>query len=194
MVALSRVPSEDLVKPPSEGKTSDADDAQSSSNPGDLVARVALRKERNRQSAASSRKRQKLRTEELEEENGRLVHENKCLRLLLQRHLGEASAGVLAEAGLSGEQSPVGGLYSKLASHSGYAHASPDPAADGAADALPPSVVAASPAASCSSTELRPTPAELPEALSLLPIACGRPCSRDAEAHPAATATLLKGY
>eukprot|EP00966_Prymnesium_polylepis_P075548 1752170-Prymnesium_polylepis.1 len=49
----------------------------------DVEARVALRKERNRQSAASSRKRAKLRTEELEEENHTLRAENEKLRRLL---------------------------------------------------------------------------------------------------------------
>mmetsp|Transcript_40715 Transcript_40715/g.93466 ORF Transcript_40715/g.93466 Transcript_40715/m.93466 type:complete len:190 (+) Transcript_40715:352-921(+) len=52
----------------------------------DLDARVALRKERNRQSAASSRKRAKLRTEELEEENSSLRTENERLRRLLSNY------------------------------------------------------------------------------------------------------------
>ena len=49
----------------------------------DTEARVALRKERNRQSAASSRKRAKHRTEELEEENNKLRAENEKLRRML---------------------------------------------------------------------------------------------------------------
>lgn len=58
----------------------------------DNKARVALRKERNRQSAASSRKRAKLRTEELEEENVKLKEENQRLRRLLDRYLKEGGA------------------------------------------------------------------------------------------------------
>ena len=79
----------------------------SSEEQPEIKARVALRKERNRQSAASSRKRAKLRTEELEEENCKLRMENERLRRLL-------SSGYLVEGGAVPDQVLETGFSSEL--------------------------------------------------------------------------------
>jgi len=99
LAALQRA--SEVALPESEQKSPRSDDNSGDDNMEVTKDRVALRKERNRQSAASSRKRAKLRTEELEEENTKLKVENDRLRRLLSGYLQEAVPDQSLETGFS---------------------------------------------------------------------------------------------
>ena len=98
-LALAAMQRATETKAADESSAKSTTSAEGQDRPDTTEARVALRKERNRQSAASSRKRAKHRTEELEEENNSLRAENEKLRRMLA---GYSLAGVINPSAMPG--------------------------------------------------------------------------------------------